>query len=191
MTKKQYNTWKVSVGTVKKSNSNHLPVIGEEGQPTLAWITAAPHTLQIPGYGSFGNDEAQLLEFSMDPGRPPGRILFGQVSDERLNFGSSFRSAGACSRLPLPEEPKSSPVPANDGLRFTATRTSAHRDQMQCRVIQNSRSKGFNRGRLGEANFRVARDTTSESFLQSRDLSSRPMNGLGAGHRSLVQGIDS
>jgi hypothetical protein len=30
---------------------------------------------------------------------------------------------------------------------FTATRTSAHRDQMQWRVIQNSRSNGFNRGR--------------------------------------------
>jgi hypothetical protein len=45
MTKKQYNTWKVSVGTVKKSNSVHLPVIREEGQPTLAWITAALDTL--------------------------------------------------------------------------------------------------------------------------------------------------
>ena len=57
--------------------SDHLPVIGEEGQPTLAWITAVLDTLQITGYGSFGNDEAQFLEFSMDPGRPPGRILFG------------------------------------------------------------------------------------------------------------------
>ena len=54
----------------------------------------------------------------MDPGRPPGRILFGQAVDERPNFGSSFRSASACSRLPLPEEPKSRPVPADDGLRF-------------------------------------------------------------------------
>jgi hypothetical protein len=37
------------------------------------------------------------------------------------------------------------------------------------------------------ANFRLARNTTSESFLQSRDLSSRPMKGLGAG-LSLLRG---
>ena len=51
--------------------SDHLAVILEKGQPTLAWITAAPDTLQISGYGSFGDDEAELLEFSMDLGRPP------------------------------------------------------------------------------------------------------------------------
>ena len=33
--------------------------------------------------------------------------------------------------------------------------------------------------------------TTNESSLQSRDLSSRPMNGLGAGRKSFVEGIDS
>jgi hypothetical protein len=38
----------------------------------FAWITAALDTLQISGYGSFGNDEAQLLEFSMDPGGSEG-----------------------------------------------------------------------------------------------------------------------
>jgi hypothetical protein len=43
----------------------------------------------------------------MDPGRPPGRILCGQAADEHPNFSRSFRSASACSRLPLPEEPKS------------------------------------------------------------------------------------
>jgi hypothetical protein len=29
----------------KVERSDHLPVIAEEGQPTLAWITAAPHML--------------------------------------------------------------------------------------------------------------------------------------------------
>jgi hypothetical protein len=54
----------------------------------------------------------------MDPGRPPGWILFGQAADERPNFGSRFWSTSACLRLPLPEEPKTSPMPADDGLRF-------------------------------------------------------------------------
>jgi hypothetical protein len=46
MTKKQYNIWKVTVGMVKKSKgSDHLPVIPEEGQPTLAGITAAPNNV--------------------------------------------------------------------------------------------------------------------------------------------------
>ena len=77
--------------------SDPVPVIGEEGQPPFVWITAAPDTLQIPSYGSFGNNETQLLKFSMDPGRSPGRILFGHGADERPNFSRSFRSAGACS----------------------------------------------------------------------------------------------
>ena len=51
--------------------SDHLPVIPEEGQPSFAGITAAPNTLQIPGYGSLGDIEAQFLEFSMDRGRSP------------------------------------------------------------------------------------------------------------------------
>jgi hypothetical protein len=98
--------------------SDHLPVIPEEGQPSLARITAAPNPLQIPGYGSFGDNEAQFLECSMDPGRSPGRILFGQAADECPNFGSSFRSVSRCSRLPLPEESKSRPMPADDCLWF-------------------------------------------------------------------------
>jgi hypothetical protein len=97
MTKKQYKTWKVTVGMVKKSNAAIAPVIPEEGQPSFAGITAAPNTLQIPGYGSLGDHEDQFLEFSMDPGRSPGRILFGQAVDECLNFGVSFRSASRCS----------------------------------------------------------------------------------------------
>ena len=119
------------------ATTDHLPVIPEEGQPSLARITAAPNTLQIPGYGSLGDNEAQFLEFSMDLGCSPGRILFGQAADECPNFGSSFRSASRCSRLPVPEEPKCQPTTAS-GL--TATKTSAHRDQTQRRIIQNSRS---------------------------------------------------
>ena len=104
---------------VKKSNAAITPpVIPEEGQPSLERITAAPNTLQIPGYGSLGDNEAHFLEFSMGPGRSPSRILFGQAVDEGPSFSSSFRSASRCSRLSLPEEPKSRPMPADDRLRF-------------------------------------------------------------------------
>jgi hypothetical protein len=60
--------------------SDHLTVIPEEGQPSFAGITAAPNPLQIPGYGSLGDNEAQFLEFSMDLGCSPGRIVFGQAA---------------------------------------------------------------------------------------------------------------
>ena len=98
--------------------SDHLPVIPEEGQPSFAGVTAAPNTLQIPSDGSLGDREAEFLEFSMDLGCSPGRILFGKAADECPNFGSSFRSASRCSRLPLPEESKSRPMPADDCLWF-------------------------------------------------------------------------
>jgi hypothetical protein len=73
--------------------SDRLAVIGEKGQPLLARVTAAPNTPQIPGYGSFGDGEAELQEFTVDPGRTPGRILFCQAAEERTDFNSGFRSA--------------------------------------------------------------------------------------------------
>ena len=53
---------------------------------------------------------------------------------------------------------------------FTATRTSAHRDQMQCRVIQNSRSNRFNRGR---GRFRLRRMSCCRKARISRAVSFR------------------
>jgi hypothetical protein len=75
--------------------SDHLAMIGKEGQPTLARVVTVANTLQVPSYTSFGDDEAQLLEFSVNLGRAPGRVLFRQAADERTDFRSSFRSAAA------------------------------------------------------------------------------------------------
>ena len=121
--------------------SDHLPVIPEEGQPSFAGITAAPNTLQIPGYGSLGDIEAQFLEFSMDLGCSPGRILFGQAADEcpRISAVILGRPAGArdCHFQKSRNPARCQPTTVS-GL--TATKTSAHRDQTQRRIIQNSRS---------------------------------------------------
>ncbi len=53
---------------------------------------------------------------------------------------------------------------------LTATRTSANRDQMRCRVIQNSRSKRFNRGR---GRFRLRRMSCCRKARISKAVSFR------------------
>jgi hypothetical protein len=70
-----------------------LAVILEEGQPTFLGITATPDHSEIPSYASFGNDEAQLLEFAVNLGSTPARILFGQAANKSADFSSSFRFA--------------------------------------------------------------------------------------------------
>ncbi len=75
--------------------NDHFAVILQEGQPVLAWITAALNASEVPSHASFGNDEAELLEFSVNLGRAPGRILFRQAADEPTDFSRSFRSAAA------------------------------------------------------------------------------------------------
>ena len=70
---------------------DHLPVIAQERQPAFAGVTAAPDSSQISSHGSFRDDEAELLQFSVDLGRAPGRIFLHQAADQRTDFSGSFR----------------------------------------------------------------------------------------------------
>src|ERR1700676_141747 len=83
MTKKHESSWKVNVGTVKKiAGDDRLAVVGEEGRPAAGGIAAAWHAPQKPGDAAFGNVEAELQEFPVDPGCPPVRILRRQATDQ-------------------------------------------------------------------------------------------------------------
>jgi hypothetical protein len=49
---------------------DRLAVVGEEGRPAPGGIAAAWRASQIPGDAAFGDVEAELQEFPVDPGRP-------------------------------------------------------------------------------------------------------------------------
>ena len=57
------------------AGDDRLAVAGEEGRPAAGGIAAAWNASQIPGDAAFGDVEAELQEFPVDPGRPPVRIL--------------------------------------------------------------------------------------------------------------------
>src|SRR5215472_379458 len=83
------------VGTVKKSNRDDLAhVILQEGLPGLRrWPL---HGLPEARHGSFGNLDAELLQFAMNPGRSPQGIGLHQGSDQSANLrvdrGSAYGS---------------------------------------------------------------------------------------------------
>jgi hypothetical protein len=77
--------------------SDYLAVIRQECQPLLARVSTSSNASEIPADACFRDDEAELLEFTVDLGRAPGRILLCQSADECTDFSSSFRSAASCS----------------------------------------------------------------------------------------------
>ncbi len=82
---------------------DHLPVIRQEGPPTLSRVTATANTPQVASDGPFANDEAELLEFAVDLGCAPTGILLRQTADQGTGFSSCLRSAATRSGSPSPK----------------------------------------------------------------------------------------
>jgi hypothetical protein len=81
----------------KVERSDYLTVIRQECQPLLARIPTSSNASEITADARFRDDEAELLEFTVDLGRAPSQILFRQLADERSDFSSRFGSAASCS----------------------------------------------------------------------------------------------
>ena len=62
--------------------------------------------------------DAELEEFSVNPGSAPEWIGQAHVADQLANFERHLWSAAATSRLPSPEQTKTSTMPTDDGLRL-------------------------------------------------------------------------
>ena len=60
---------------------DHLTVILEKGKPTPTRIGTTPRSPQVPSYGSFADDQAEFLQFGMNLGRSPVRVLVRQAPD--------------------------------------------------------------------------------------------------------------
>jgi hypothetical protein len=57
-------------------------MILEKREPLLLGVTTVNHAPQISGHGPFRDGEAQLLQFGVNLGSAPGRILLGPTSDQ-------------------------------------------------------------------------------------------------------------
>src|SRR5215831_12491782 len=119
MTKKQYNSWNVNVGTVKKSNA------------TIAsrWFCRnASHRLApLPGrcrrrrYRATVRSETTKPSFCSSPwifGGPQSGILVRQASDQNSNFYGDSRPSAERPGTPAPIEAKASAMPADHRLGF-------------------------------------------------------------------------
>jgi len=71
---------------------------------------------KIPGYGAFGDDEAEFEKFSVDLGCTPAGILIRQPPDQVPDLFGDPGPTAARPGTPTPVQPKTRAVPADDGL---------------------------------------------------------------------------
>src|ERR1700676_3366772 len=128
------------------ASDDHLAVVGEEGRPAGGGIAAAWHAAQIPGDAAFGDGEAELQEFPMDPGRAPIRILRRQATDQGPTLLADSRPAPALSGSPAPVEAKAGSMPPDRTTvcGFTMSSTSDHRGHRRRSAVQKKRSSRAN-----------------------------------------------
>jgi len=112
---------------------------------------------QVASHGSFGDDEAELLEFAVDLRCAPAGILLRQTADQRTDFSGCFRSTAKRSGSLPPEEPKPFPVPADHGRRFRndkdlgptgADTAQANPEQPVQRIQSRARPSSLEHGEL-------------------------------------------
>jgi hypothetical protein len=123
------------------AGDDRLAVIGEEGRPAAGGIAAAWHASQIPGDAAFGDVEAELQEFPVDPGRPPVRILRRQLTDQGPHLLADPRPAPALSGSPAPVEAKAGSMPPDHGfnrrprpLAFEHGDLLSEREDLECGI---------------------------------------------------------
>ena len=97
---------------------DHLTVIPQEGKPPPGRVATATNVAQAAGHGSFGDDEAELLQFAVDPGGSPIEVLCRHAPDERAHLLAGARPTAPRPGPPAPVETEAGAVPADDGLGF-------------------------------------------------------------------------
>src|SRR5262245_35924593 len=95
---------------------NPIGMVTQERLPPLRW--GSPVSRHIFGNRGLTHIYAELEEFAMDPRSAPERVGEAHVADQLTDFERHFWSPTARARLPSPEQPKSGPMPSDDGLRL-------------------------------------------------------------------------
>ena len=109
----------------------------EETSSTLGMAVAyaLPYTWR-PG---LTNVDAELEEFSMNPGSAPQRVGDAHGADQLPDFERHLWSAAARSRRPSPEHAKTSAMPTDNGLRLNDHQS-----------IHNARHNAIETGKKGQ-----------------------------------------
>jgi hypothetical protein len=94
---------------------DRLAVIVKKSEPALARIAAPQNLSQIPSHTSFGDAEAEFLEFTVDLRRSPVRVLIRQTSDEYASLLRDLWSAASRPGTPAPVKAEACAVPADHG----------------------------------------------------------------------------
>jgi hypothetical protein len=91
-----------------------LDVIGQEGAPGLR--RGLPKAHHVLGHRRLRDHNAQLLQFPVNPRRPPEGVGLGHPSDERSDPRGDGRAAWPVpAALPGPDEPEAAPLPPDHG----------------------------------------------------------------------------
>jgi hypothetical protein len=65
----------------KIEGGDHLAVILQEGQPSLAGVGSTPNASQISCHAALRNDKAEFLKLTVDFGSSPMLVFLRQTSD--------------------------------------------------------------------------------------------------------------
>jgi hypothetical protein len=98
------------------NSSDHLRVVSNKRPPGLRRRPPTPH--QVFGDRRLGDFEPQHLQFAMDPGRTPERILFAHPSDEIAQLTSDLWPPCPIARFPAPKRFEARAMPSQDGFRL-------------------------------------------------------------------------
>jgi hypothetical protein len=111
-----------NVEQVKANGRNHEQIQGcdvrrvvtQEGAPALTrWITSRGHVF---GDGRLRHREAELEQLAMNARRTPKPVVKAHPPDQRPQICSDLRPASQVPRFPAPIAPKTSTMPAHEGL---------------------------------------------------------------------------
>ena len=100
-----------------KRNS-HFTMILQKGEPLLSRVAAPAHSSKVSSHRSFGYDEAQFLNFALNPRSSPNRVLCRHPLNEISQLLIDPRPTTPGTRTPPPVEMKTGTVPANYGFWF-------------------------------------------------------------------------
>jgi hypothetical protein len=93
-------------------------MVSQESSPSLCRLESPRRFPHPAKHRSFGNVEAEHLQFSMNPGGAPNAILGNHARNEIAQFPTdAFPSrTGPAPRKPRPVQLKTGPVPTNHSL---------------------------------------------------------------------------
>jgi len=84
--------------------------------PPLRWQASSPG--HILGHARLSDIDAELEQLAMDPRRAPQRIGNAHLADQPADLRRQSGPATTASRLPAPIRPKTSAMPADNGVRL-------------------------------------------------------------------------